>query len=689
MGQSVEKIDISSDKDITTFTTYNISSVGLLKFKGNQTQLQKLVSHLQQKNIAVQKLDCSNNLLTSIPDFKQTLVYEIDLSNNCLKIEDLKNFTKEQYVIFKPQYNNLLEYKYTFRYQINDSSFINELNKYFTFYSAVGEIKYIGNEKGLELLVKYINENKIIVIELDISNNNLVRIPVFKDVKINSFNLTNNELDCEKFMTTTYFNSNQRIICKPQKEKKIFVDTLFVNNKTLIENKKQHNYSLLNNVYGINKIIVEKIVQSELDELTNLLRLNQINVNEFTVKYRNTRNISYIKWLPETIKVFDIQFNKLTSLPELPNCVKLVCSGNELTFLPELPNCIDLDCSGNELTFLPELPNCIDLDCCGNELTSLPELPNCVKLHCFENQLSSLPELPNYVELLCDANQLTALPELPNCEKLFCSVNPIKRLPNLPNCIELYCRDCKLTFLPNLPKCIQLDCSDNNLTSIGKINNIIKEIDVSNNPKNSNQKINCEQVRINHPQAKVICDGEENISKMTFKSKFHDTEFNQEEINEIEKINLLKNEFKQFADYLTKNNKLLSMANILGYNIRSEFMSKMDQIVKQNDYEKMAEFLGLNLQDEFDTYINDVLRKNDIEEMNNVLEEDIEYQYNKNNIENLAMKIEQYILEDKLDLNKFLVEVDPQIITDIFNEIRKNYNELPKELNVIKEWFNL
>ncbi len=74
--------------------------------------------------------------------------------------------------------------------------------------------------------------------------------------------------------------------------------------------------------------------------------------------------------------------------------VTLECYWNKLTSLPELPNSLTfLDCSWNNLTSLPELPNSLtELNCIYNNLTSLPELPNSLTtLYCAYNNLTSLP----------------------------------------------------------------------------------------------------------------------------------------------------------------------------------------------------------------------------------------------------------------------------------------------------------
>lgn len=78
--------------------------------------------------------------------------------------------------------------------------------------------------------------------------------------------------------------------------------------------------------------------------------------------------------------------NRLTKLPDLPNCERLYCSENELIMLPDLPNCELLYCAENKLIMLPDLPLCIQLDCMDNNILMLPDLPVCQQLHWFGNK---------------------------------------------------------------------------------------------------------------------------------------------------------------------------------------------------------------------------------------------------------------------------------------------------------------
>jgi Leucine-rich repeat (LRR) protein len=144
------------------------------------------------------------------------------------------------------------------------------------------------------------------------------------------------------------------------------------------------------------KIITEWIALNNPD---HILKLNNLGLTE-------------LPDIPANCRVLFVEYNELTSLPNLDNCIELGCGHNNLTVLPDLPNCIALFCENNKLTELPKLPNCARLDCDYNKLTVLPELPLCWELNCDGNQLSELPKLPECISLCCGHNMLTYLPQL-------------------------------------------------------------------------------------------------------------------------------------------------------------------------------------------------------------------------------------------------------------------------------------
>ena len=191
------------------------------------------------------------------------------------------------------------------------------------------------------------------------------------------------------------------------------------------------------------------------------------------ILYCHNNQLTSLPPLPETLEELNCRNNQLTSLPHLPETLEeLNCSNNQLTSLPPLPETLkELSCSNNQLTSLPPLPETLEeLYCPDNQLTSLPHLTTLKILSCSNNQLTSLPPLPETLEILyCDSNQLTSLPHLPETlEELWCGGNQLITLPPLPESLKkLNCKNNQLTSLPHLPESLkELDCDDNQLTSL-------------------------------------------------------------------------------------------------------------------------------------------------------------------------------------------------------------------------------
>ncbi len=158
--------------------------------------------------------------------------------------------------------------------------------------------------------------------------------------------------------------------------------------------------------------------------------------------------------LPLSLDYLNCSINSLTSLPVLPmTLTTLLCFDNQLNSLPALPiSIIELNCSHNQLTSLPVLNWLSTLFCFDNQLTSLPALPtSLIRLSCHNNQLTSLPALPTSLfSLRCNSNQLTSLPALPiSLTFLDCSSNPLICLPSLNNVTYLYFSNTLVNCLPN------------------------------------------------------------------------------------------------------------------------------------------------------------------------------------------------------------------------------------------------
>ena len=129
--------------------------------------------------------------------------------------------------------------------------------------------------------------------------------------------------------------------------------------------------------------------------------------------------------LPANLKHLFINFNTLTSLPDLPaGLIGLYANGNLLTEIPELPDSLYiLECSQNLLTELPDLPESLTaLHTGSNQLTVLPELPDSLtSLSVSNNFLTTLPHLPStLVFLRCENNEIACFENLPeNTQQIY------------------------------------------------------------------------------------------------------------------------------------------------------------------------------------------------------------------------------------------------------------------------------
>ena len=180
------------------------------------------------------------------------------------------------------------------------------------------------------------------------------------------------------------------------------------------------------------------------------------------------------------LKYVNLESNKLTTLPEMPNGVcHIVCTSNRLETLEGLPDSvIDLCASGNKIRRITKLPtNLKNLHISGNGLQSIAALPPVLKtLICDGNNLTKLPELPNTLHMLwCFNNKdLNMLPEIPDSLRvLFCSKCSIKRIPRLPDALyELICNDNPITVIENLPTNLRMQSTNlGNLPILKILNN--------------------------------------------------------------------------------------------------------------------------------------------------------------------------------------------------------------------------
>lgn len=184
------------------------------------------------------------------------------------------------------------------------------------------------------------------------------------------------------------------------------------------------------------------------DELNNYKTVcNHWNNN---VKY----SLSLSTFIPKNyhyyLREIDISEQGLTGCITIPEGVRAFkCNLNKLTIIKLSSTLVYLDCSFNRLKSILCLPPSLKyLNCGYNKLTTLPKLPKegLVVLECYRNRLTLLPKLPLTLTYLdCSANFLSSLPDLPSLLiSLYCNENPLCEdpffSPILPEGLEVFCR---------------------------------------------------------------------------------------------------------------------------------------------------------------------------------------------------------------------------------------------------------
>ena len=180
----------------------------------------------------------------------------------------------------------------------------------------------------------------------------------------------------------------------------------------------------------------------------------------------------YLNNLSENVTRINLSNKGLTSIPSLARFTKLKTvelNGNKLTKLPEMPNGVcTIDCVDNNLETLEGLPDSVqNLFASSNNIKIIHKLPtNLRRLHISKNGLQSIAALPPLLSiLLCDDNNLTKLPQFPNTlYMLWCFNNRrLKALPEIPGSLRvLFCSRCSIRRIPRLPEALhELICNDN------------------------------------------------------------------------------------------------------------------------------------------------------------------------------------------------------------------------------------
>jgi len=156
----------------------------------------------------------------------------------------------------------------------------------------------------------------------------------------------------------------------------------------------------------------------------------------------------------------------------------------------------------------------------SKEQELLDTFENCLFFTLYNTKVSKLPPLPRCLNLNCINNQITTLDNcmLNNCNTIACGSNKLKIIRNLPFCLSLYAPDNELVMMPyNLPKCTTMFLANNNIQSVDKINDVIKILDIRNNPKDQSYVLKCDLIKQRNPTILDLrCEGTEGST--TFES---------------------------------------------------------------------------------------------------------------------------------------------------------------------------
>lgn len=173
-------------------------------------------------------------------------------------------------------------------------------------------------------------------------------------------------------------------------------------------------FRLPKDIEEINKIIPANLKAYVVAHLINrdqvsLLHFSKEEIMEMSL-YLTHVDLTDASWSgPELIEIINACYNlthlyinslEIETLPSLPHCKFLNCSGSSISKLPDLSHCVKLFCNNMpNLKFLPHLPSCLEIYC-----NDCPKLLFCAEnLWCTTFSCNNCPDL-------------SSIPELPNCE---------------------------------------------------------------------------------------------------------------------------------------------------------------------------------------------------------------------------------------------------------------------------------
>jgi len=477
--KKIWSISCDSNQLVSLPDIIRLQSLSTLSCKKNQ-----LATLPQINSYNMYQIDCSNNLITSLPTLPPMLNY-LNCNNNLFT--ELPVF---DYPLFQVEFKN---------------NQITNLNV-----PGYNSLRYLycdsNNITNVSFAASYLDSSSLEVLSLS-GNSNLTCLPHLPYIGI--LNISGTNISClPNIPPSSFFDSFQCIpanipVCsKSYDPSNCTIYNNYVNipdsnfAKYLISQLPSCLFKDSSNLYwmdttcsGVKNTINLFVQNDSIKDLTgveyfiNLKVLNCENnqitflyffPDSLTELYCSNNQIYSLVNLPTSLNSIYCDNNLLRGFRTLPDSLTLLsCSYNRIQNLTNLPNSINtLYCDNNVLASISNLPTSLyTLNCDNNLLTSLPTLPNSLNnLSCNNNQLQSLSTLPDsLLYLSCSNNQLTNLPGFPNTlNELDCGNNLITSLPLLSTALlELVCNNNQLTSLPYLAQSLTyLDCDSNQLTSL-------------------------------------------------------------------------------------------------------------------------------------------------------------------------------------------------------------------------------
>lgn len=265
-------------------------------------------------------------------------------------------------------------------------------------------------------------------------------------------------------------------------------------NKDLITTLNDNQYILYDNING--EVEVQYISHSYDQYCRSLLELDDdsypieqyryknISINSISTdktmrtmhEYSNVTNLT-IDTNNNITSLYTLSFEHLTTLiinnckglrklPDLPNCISLVCRNCSLQELPILPKRMEhLDVSENKITSISKLPKAEYCNISHNSITILPKI-YCKDFVCSNNILTNIRLSSKVSYLTCNNNRLQSL-DTKNALIVDCSYNNIRVLDGMKKVIRFVCNNNRITKIPNSKYVQYINCSYNEGIIIG------------------------------------------------------------------------------------------------------------------------------------------------------------------------------------------------------------------------------